>query len=165
MAAELDGLTGTAEVRLATRPSTNLVLLVLGASGILVVGTFLLAILRPAFGAGRELSLAAVLGALLATLGAIHYARNTAYLVTDERVHVRHVLGARSRSLPLAEVEDVAVESPPWKRALGMADLAFAAGGDRAPLRFAWVEGPETLRAQVLALAERSSSLAHSSNG
>lgn len=165
MAAELDGLPATAQVRLATGPSTNLILLVLGASGLLVVGTFLLAILGSILPAGREISLAVVLGVMAATLSAIHYVQNTAYALTDERVHVRHALGGRSHSLPVAEIEDVVVERPPWKRILGMADLVFIAGVDQGPLRFSWVERADTLQAQVLALAEGSSSLAHSNNG
>lgn len=159
-------------VRLRIHPSTSVILLVLSLAAVVIGSMFAAFIARQDLSVGRGIGLIVFLSVLVAVLGAIHYVRSTEYLVTDRSAVARAgFLEERTDRVPLADVEGVSVEAPLHKRAFGMGDVRLVpSASDRAPVRFAFVDEPHALKAQLLSLvesgeAESPASATHSSSG
>lgn len=163
---------GELAVRLALGPSSSLILLVLTAAAAVIGVMFAIFIARRDLSFGRGFSLIVFLAVLAAVLGAIHHVRSTEYLVTDRSALARTgFLEDRTERVRLEEVGRVVVDEPVHKRLFGMGDVRLEPDGpDGEAVRFAFVDEPHALKAQLLSLVEsgsdeRSASATHSSSG
>lgn len=163
---------GELGVRLALGPSSSLILLVLTVAAAVIGVMFAVFIARRDLTVGRGISLIVFLGVLAAVLGSIHHVRSTEYLVTDRSALARTgFLEDRTERVHLEEVGRIVVEEPVHKRLFGMGDVRLEPDGSKGEtVRFAFVDEPHALRAQLISLVEgrsdeRSASATHSSSG
>lgn len=159
-------------VRLALRPSSSIILLVLTVAAAVIGLMFAVFIARRDISFGRGFSLIVFLVVLAAVLGAIHHVRSTEYLVTDRSAVARTgFLEDRAQRLRLEEIDSIVVDEPLHKRLFGMGDVRLEPDGSEGQaVRFAFVDEPHALKAQLLSLVEggsegRSASATHSSSG
>jgi len=97
---------------------------------------------------------AVIVGAVLAGLTvvlSILLRSATEYVITDERLHIRHGIAARSiQETRLGRVQNVTVSQSIWERILQIGKAEFdTASQDQADFVFAGIANPDAVRAAV----------------